>query len=452
MEKLQKKNNLFIHYFNLSRKYLEEAKKGELFFNLGVLLLPTAFSFSALFFIFSLIISFKKSSRPFLKDPWNLPFIICSFLLILNCFLVSLANAKLGIEELKTFIPWVGLANWIPFFICFWGFQDYLCTPSLRKNCAKLLVIGSVPVFLSGFSQLWLNWTGPWEILNGLIVWYQRPVQENFGSLSGLFSNPNYAGAWLNVIWPFCLGTIFQKSYNKRIKNIAILIAICCGLAIFLTSSRNAWLGLSLSSYLMFIGFKSLHFLKWILPLISASFIIIFSQDFIIEKLSFLEKIIPSFIKKEIDPAQYENWDITRIDIWRRAAEFIIQRPIIGWGSGAFSILLLSKYKIYKGHAHNLILELGVSYGLIITAIIIFTFAILLFRSSKNMLDKKIKPFRKEYNFLIFERAWWISTCTLLLSQMFDVQYFDGRISIILWILLTGLKSSTLSNIENNLR
>ena len=128
--------------------------------------------------------------------------------------------------------------------------------------------------------------------------------------------------------------------------------------------------------------------------------------------------------------------------------EFIIQRPIIGWGSGAFSILLLSNYKIYKGHAHNLILELGVSYGVIVTTIIIFTFLILLLKSSKTMLSRKIKPFKKEYNLYIFERAWWISTFTLLLSQMFDVQYFDGRISIILWILLTGLKSSTLSNIK----
>ena len=448
MEKVPKKNNIFLIYLNLLNKYFQETKNGEIFFNLGVLLLPTAFSFSALFFISSLIIGLKNSSKSFFKDAWNLPYIICSIFLILNCFLVSLENTKLGIEELKTFIPWVGLANWIPFFICFWGFQDYLSTPGLRKNCAKLLIIGSVPVFLSGFSQLWLDWSGPWEILNGLIVWYQRPVQENFGSLSGLFNNPNYAGAWLNVIWPFCLGTIFQKSFNKRSKNIALLIAICCGLAILLTSSRNAWLGLSLSTYLMLVGLQSFHFLKWILPLISVSFIVIFSQDFISEKLIFLEKIIPSFVKKQIDPSQYETWDITRIDIWRRAIEFIIQRPIIGWGSGAFSILLLSNYKIYKGHAHNLILELAVSYGVIVTAIIIFTFAILLLKSSKNMLSRKIKPFKKEYNLYIFERAWWISTFTLLLSQMFDVQYFDGRISIILWILLTGLKSATSSNIK----
>ncbi len=447
MEKIRKKNNLLLFYFNLLKIYFEKTETGKIFFDLGILLLPTAFSFSALLFIFSLILGIKNSSKSYLKDKWNLPFIVCSILLISNTLLVSVINQKLGINELKTFIPWVGLANWIPFFICFWGFENYLSTPILRKNCAKFLVIGSVPVFLSGFCQLWLDWNGPWEILSGLIVWYQRPVQENFGSLSGLFNNPNYAGAWLNVIWPFYLSTILQKSFNKKSKSIALIITICCGLAILLTSSRNAWLGFSLSSYLMLIGLQNLNFLKWLIPLFLSSFFVIIYQDFLPEKLNFIEKIFPSFIQKEIDSSQYDNWDMSRIDIWGRAFEFIIQRPIIGWGSGAFSILLLSKYKIYKGHAHNLILELGVSYGLIITSIIIFTFVILLLKSSRFMLNKRIKPFNKEQNLYLFERAWWISTLTLLFSQMFDVHYFDGRISIILWILLTGLKSSTLSKI-----
>ena len=166
-----------------------------------------------------------------------------------------------------------------------------------------------------------------------------------------------------------------------------------------------------------------------------------------VDKLSFFENITPNIIYRQINPSNYDNWDMSRIDIWGRAIEFIIQRPIIGWGSGAFSILLLSKYNIYKGHSHNLILELAVSYGIIITSIIIFTIALLLIKSSKKMLIKKIKLFNHEHNLYMFERAWWVSTFTLLFSQMFDVQYFDGRISIILWIFLAGLKSSTFSEV-----
>ena len=33
--------------------------------------------------------------------------------------------------------------------------------------------------------------------------------------------NPNYAGCWLNIIWPFCLAALIDKG-NNFIKNISI--------------------------------------------------------------------------------------------------------------------------------------------------------------------------------------------------------------------------------------
>ena len=50
-------------------------------------------------------------------------------------------------------------------------------------------------------------------------------------------------------------------------------------------------------------------------------------------------------------------------------------------------------------------------------------------------------------DFVFIERAWWTSIFLFFITQLFDVQYFDGRISVVLWILLTGLKSSTLSEV-----
>ena len=37
----------------------------------------------------------------------------------------------------------------------------------------------------------------------------------------------------------------------------------------------------------------------------------------------------------------------------------------------------------------------------------------------------------------------------LFISQLFDIQYYDGRISIALWILLAGLKASNFLVIFN---
>ena len=41
----------------------------------------------------------------------------------------------------------------------------------------------------------------------------------------------------------------------------------------------------------------------------------------------------------------------------------------------------------------------------------------------------------------IFDKAWVISIILFLFSQLVDVQYFDGRISILFWILLAGAKN-----------
>ena len=41
----------------------------------------------------------------------------------------------------------------------------------------------------------------------------------------------------------------------------------------------------------------------------------------------------------------------------------------------------------------------------------------------------------------IFEKAWLTSLIILICEHMVDIQYFDGRISLIAWLLLAGLRN-----------
>ena len=45
-------------------------------------------------------------------------------------------------------------------------------------------------------------------------------------------------------------------------------------------------------------------------------------------------------------------------------------------------------------------------------------------------------------NNLIFEKAWFSSILFITYSHLFDMQYFDLRISIITWILLSGIRAA----------
>ena len=116
---------------------------------------------------------------------------------------------------------WIGLLNWLPFFWCFWGFQKYLNTQKLRSDTAKLFLIGSLPVLISSFCQYFLGLYGPYRFLNNLIIWYQRPLNESeFGqtAVTSLFNNQKYAGAWLAIIFPLCLGLFLKNNKNLIIK------------------------------------------------------------------------------------------------------------------------------------------------------------------------------------------------------------------------------------------
>ena len=46
----------------------------------------------------------------------------------------------------------------------------------------------------------------------------------------------------------------------------------------------------------------------------------------------------------------------------------------------------------------------------------------------------------------ILDQAWIISLILLILMHLVDIQYFDGRISIVGWVLLAGTRNIVLHN------
>ena len=173
----------------------------------------------------------------------------------------------------------IGLLNWIPLFVLFFVSKFYLKTNFQRQNISSLLLAGSIPLIITGLGQVYFNWTGPWIFLNGLITWYLKPVDFT-GGLTGLFNNVNYAGLWLNMIFPICLVNV--KLQNQRYKKIffllyAILIFIC----IILTNSRSSWFCLIFSCFLILRK----NFLKYFLFVFSLFGSILISSIFLFRNM-----------------------------------------------------------------------------------------------------------------------------------------------------------------------
>ena len=408
-------------------------------FHCGILFLAAAPAISFVLLFSSSFIGNHNRLQKFFKDKLNYPFIAVAILMILNCLIITFFKKNLNSFEITKI--WIGLSNWIPFFWCFWGFQPFLESQKLRVKSAKLLIIGSLPVLISGFSQYFLKIYGPFNFFNNLIIWYQRPLDSNHG-VTGLFNNQNYAGAWLCIVFPLCLFFLRKKNNNKFQKILFLLLCFSFFLMIVLTTSRAAILALFISIFLSSDLIKN-KFLTLIsltsIPLILNS-IKVYSVNFQSKFFNFAP--FESLIKKA-SMTDFSNIQLyPRIEIWQKSLELIKSSPLTGYGAGSFESL----YKQSNGvigeifHSHNLFFELAVSHGFPSSLIIFFTMIYIVIFSwgiKFNQLGKKSES-SSEY-FKKFDQAWITSFIIFFLIHIVDITYFDGRISTISWILLSGM-------------
>ena len=405
---------------------------GFLFFCIGIFFLPSTLFISILFLLPAALIGSFLQNKSYLEDKWNYPFLIFGILITLSSLFqnyVLTNNYELIWDPINSFI---GLGNWLPFIWLFWSLQPYLKTESKRRYVGLIIITGTFPVLLTGFGQYFFDWTGPFKTLNGLIIWYQRPI-ENPSGLSGLFNNQNYAGSWLNIAWPFCIALFLERGKKLFRRTIAFGFLLSTGFAAFLTFSRNAWIGL-LTSIPIVIGRKGIKFLLGFMIILFLSFFII-SLIFKQNTLNVYRLIVPEKILLEFLDEGYQKLDSTRIEIYLSAIKLIKNNPIFGIGATSFSQIYFLNTNFWKGHSHNLLLELALSYGLPATLIFLVIITLILYLSGKKIF------FKTNGNSTLFDRAFWSAIFFFMASQLVDIQYFDGKLSFIMWILLAGLKN-----------
>ena len=427
------KNIIFLNQWDINLN-----KVGLKSLYIGVFLLPSAPVIAYLTLFISLLFSNNNNPINFIKERTNKVFIIISLLMIFSCIYNNFNNSIFIQKEIGN-LSWISLINWIPFFWCFWGFQPYLEKQNVRKMIAKLIVIGSIPVIISGFLQYFFNITGPFQILNGLIIWYQKPISLTDG-LTGPFNNANYAGSWLTLVWPFSLYYFF---INKK-KSKKIITAIICFLfitSILLTNSRSSWLGMLISIQIM-LGFETIFLL---IPLILLSFILI---TFLISVLpnsirnNFLSFVPINILNNFPDKSIGFSEAYPRLEIWKFSIENILKRPFLGWGGGSFPIIYETFKGTWIGHPHNIVFELAFNYGLLTALIISSKVTQYLYKYYKLIANYAALKINNGRDNLIFEKAWFSSILFITYSHLFDMQYFDLRISMITWILLAGIRAA----------
>ena len=389
-------------------------------FQLGLLLLPSSALLAALLLLVALIQGSRGRPAPW-RDPVNALLLATALLMLLGCF-----GASSG------WLAWLGLGNWLPFFWAFWGFQAYLASAAARRRAGQWLLAGTLPVLITGFGQLLGQWSGPWQILGGLVIWHIKAGGNPPDRLAGLFDYANIAGAWLALAWPFALAALLQRGQHPWRRLTALAIAAAMAAAIFLTDSRNAWGGLLLAVPLV-AGPLSW---RWLLPLLLLSLVpvALASLPGIPAALQQPARaLVPQSIWGRLNDANSHGQRplaITRLSQWQVAVGLVAERPWLGWGAAAFSVIYPLRTGFWHGHTHNLPLDLAVSHGLPVALLLVALVLGLLIRAARLGMASGA----------LWDRAWWAAALVLTSLHATDMPFYDSRINLAGWVLLAGLR------------
>jgi hypothetical protein len=389
-------------------------------FQLGMFLLASSAFLGGLALLLALILG-SRGRRPVLDDRVNGVLLVAAVLMVLGCFRAA-SNG----------LAWLGMGNWLPFFWGFWGFQVYLGTPAARRRVALALVAGTVPVILTGLGQLWWGWSGPFQALGGLIIWHIKAGGNPPQRLAGLFDYANIAGAWMVLAWPFTLAALLEARQGWGRRGVVLVIAASLVAAVFLTDSRNAWGALMLAVPLVAGPGSWL----WLLPVLLVVLVVIGLSTLPwvpAAPQELARHLVPEAIWGRLIDLEHGGQRplaITRLAQWQVAVGLIAERPWLGWGAAAFSIIYPMRTGFWHGHPHNLPIDLALSHGVPVAVLVVGLVLWLLGRAGwLGMAGGSL-----------FDRAWWAATLVLVALHATDIPLYDSRVNVAGWVLLAGLR------------
>ena len=398
----------------------------------GVFLLPILPIFGSISIFLGMILSYQRQFQSIRKNPVNQGLAILSILLVIISILAN--------NSLESFL---GLFNFIPYFIMFAGLSEIIQTPSQLRQLSWLMIFGAIPVIILGLGQQYLSWSGI-DILQGILGWSLQLNGNPVGRMSSVFMYANIFAAYLIIIFTLTLGLLIEEWQNKAEKYdifilnknqkiiLLIITLLLTAIDLILTNSRNAW-GLAVLSslaYALYLGWW------WLILLVTTGVTAVFGSAFAPSPIKDgLRMIIPAYFWQRITDENFVRpVETLRITQWKFALNLAQTRPLTGWGLRNFTPLYEAKMNVWLGHPHNLFLmmfaEIGIPTTLFFMGIICWILSqgfLFLTNSLTNPSERLIY-----YSYLI-------TFLGLILFNCFDVSLFDFRVNTLCWIILSGI-------------
>lgn len=397
---------------------------------IGLILLPfSVFLGGVSLLVPSLVIS-KQHFKVLSRQPINQGFALLGIWLIVSaCFAIDRAAAFLG------------LFNFLPFFLVFASLSYLIQTPSQLRQIAWILVLTSVPVSLIGFAQLFLHWGGNPSLLGGLIQWTIDPQGMPPGRMASVFTYANVLASYYVIVFIVGLGLGLEEIERKVLASrqyFLLGVVLVDAIALILTNSRNAW-AISLLACLAFALYQRWH---WIVGGVSAIAGVMMGAAFAPPPLATeLRLIVPRFFWARLNDQMYSDRPVAQLRStqWKFAWSLTEQRPLTGWGLRSFTQLYDSQTHYWLGHPHNLFLmmsaETGLPGALLLYGLVGWIMAQGVGLVRRGFTSTSTQSRHDRHLYVTFLMAF--SACTLFC--LLDITLFDARINLMGWVLLAGI-------------
>jgi len=319
----------------------------------------TVFFRSLVEFVLILYLLLVFVNRQYL--PKITPLVLAVFIFIGTLFITSIT----GINFYRSFFGDPKRAEGVILHFHFFAF--FLIVISVfntKENWLKLFKISVIVSALSAFAG----------VLQRLELVNLYGISSGYRA-SGTLSNPDFFGPYMVLtVFLAVFILILEKTLKWKVLWFSIIALNC--LALFLSGTRGAWIGMAAGIVFLFPFWLSYYFnlsrkrrifiisiilfLSILLVLTSLS-----PEQFNLKESNMLRRFV-SIFSFSLD---------SREDVWRMAFNAWKERPVLGWGPESFSFiydkyfradnLLHIKETIYFDYSHNKIMDLMSGSGLL---------------------------------------------------------------------------------------
>lgn len=443
---------------------------------LGFLIFPWFPILGAIGIFLGLVGSCRQKYRTIIRRPINWGIAIFTLWLIIT--------ARSAFNSSEAFL---GLANFLPFFIFFAAYSALIQTPAQLRQLAWILVLPSVPIVILGIGQLFFGWATP-TLIQSIFGWVLEPKGNPVGRMASVFMYANILAGYLTIVFILALGLwieAYQHPHPRRVglqeqspparasflaplfkgglgapsgelgaprgglgargargdrfpltpRMVFLSVAvILSGIALIFTNSRNAW-GIALIGCLSFAIYLGWRWLIGAVAFVAGS--ILWSAFGPSPVREWLRVIVPPFFWARLTDQMYPDRPqaLERVTQWQFAWSMTQERPWTGWGLRNFTPLYQAKMNLWLGHPHSLFLMLTAETG--IPGTILFCGLVGWILAQGMLLLAKLPLERSKDKLILF--SFLVAFGAITLFNTADVSMFDLRVNTLGWLLLAAI-------------